>query len=89
MGEAFYGRKAAYDAALAAHDPGALTSALARNVFGGAPGPVDNARRLAAYAGEAVRQLAVQDGATLRRGKLSFPDPEAAAPALAPAGGSP
>src|SRR3954453_7293487 len=36
VGEAFYGRAQAYDAALAKRDSGALAGALARNVYAGA-----------------------------------------------------
>ena len=39
IGEAFYGRQAAYRAALAAPDDGPLAATLARNVFAGAPEP--------------------------------------------------
>ena len=70
VGEAFYGRAAAYEMALAADDA-ALTTALARNIFGES---ADGARRLAIYTRAAVRQLAAQrefSGAGLR-----FPDPE-------------
>ncbi|MEA2207502.1 MAG: cytochrome b pre-mRNA-processing protein 3 [Blastocatellia bacterium] len=74
MGEAFYGRQAAYEAALAAPDVGPLVAALARNVFGSAAG--EGAERLAAYTREALRHLVTQDGAALGRGELVFPDPE-------------
>jgi len=73
FGEAFYGRQQAYEAALANDSDAQLTAALARNAYGAEPG--DAARRLAAYVREAVRHLAVQDGAALSRGELSFPDP--------------
>lgn len=78
VGEAFYGRAAAYERALAAGDD-ALVAALTRNVFGkpsaaGAP-------RLAAYVREAVRVLA--DQSEFISGKVNFPDPE-----MIPAGGS-
>ncbi len=70
VGEAFYGRAAAYEQALAAGDDD-LVAALTRNVFGRAsPG----ARRLAAYVRETVRVLAAQSEFT--RGKVYFPDPE-------------
>jgi cytochrome b pre-mRNA-processing protein 3 len=71
LGEAFYGRQAAYRAALADADRAALAQALARNVFAGAGG--DASARLAAYVREAVRVLAAQDG--FARGELVFPDP--------------
>jgi len=69
VGEAYYGRAAAYDAALAAGD-GELVAALTRNIFGG---PSDGARRLAAYVRESVAALAAQDG--FSSGVLQFPDP--------------
>jgi cytochrome b pre-mRNA-processing protein 3 len=74
VGEAFYGRAAAYETALAADDA-TLTAALARNIFGES---TDGARRLAAYMRGAARQLSAQQdfsGAELR-----FPDPENIAP---------
>jgi cytochrome b pre-mRNA-processing protein 3 len=74
MGAAFYGRQAAYEAAFAAAEPGALAAALARNVFGGEAGP--NAVRLAAYVRDTIHGLAAQDGAALSRGELRFPRPE-------------
>ncbi len=76
VGEAFYGRAAAYETALVADD-GSLAGALTRNIFGESS---DGAPRLAAYMRETVRQLATQQdfsGAELR-----FPDPENIAPAL-------
>ena len=75
IGEAFYGRRAAYEAALAARDPQPIAAALARNVFGPASGATGDAERLAVYVREAVRQLAAQDGAALSRGEVGFPDP--------------
>jgi cytochrome b pre-mRNA-processing protein 3 len=73
IGEAFYGRQAAYRAALDAPDNGQLAAALQRNVFadGSEPGP---ASRLAIYVREAARRLAEQDG--FERAQLAFPDPE-------------
>lgn len=70
IGEAFYGRQAAYLAALG--NPQALADVLTRNVFEGGPG----APRLAHYVAEAVRALAARDAAALRRGDCGFPDPE-------------
>jgi cytochrome b pre-mRNA-processing protein 3 len=67
IGEAFYGRQAAYEGALAAGDPGVLVGALARNVYGSEAGA--GAPRLAVYVREAVRHLAAQDGG------FRFPDP--------------
>jgi cytochrome b pre-mRNA-processing protein 3 len=73
LGEAFYGRQAAYRAALAMPDQGPLAQALARNVFAGEAG-LEGLDRLAAYVREAVGGLAAQDG--FGRGELVFPDPE-------------
>jgi cytochrome b pre-mRNA-processing protein 3 len=72
LGEAFYGRQAAYRAALGDADRRALAQALARNVFAGAS--ADASERLAAYVREVASSLAAQDG--IARGELRFPDPE-------------
>lgn len=86
IGEAFYGRAAAYEAALAAGDEPALAASLLRNVFSGVPEHATGARRLAAYMMETVRQLARQDGAGFAQGRISFPEPEprAVAPVAPP-----
>jgi cytochrome b pre-mRNA-processing protein 3 len=73
IGESFYGRQAAYRAALAEPDESVLVAALERNVFAGAAPPA-TAARLASYVREASRRLAAQaafDGA-----ELPFPNPE-------------
>jgi cytochrome b pre-mRNA-processing protein 3 len=75
FGEAFYGRQTAYIAALAAPEGPALEKALARNIFHGVEG--DGARRLARYARALSRVIEAQDEATLLRGFLAFPKPEA------------
>jgi cytochrome b pre-mRNA-processing protein 3 len=77
IGEAFYGRQAAYEAALNAPDRQALASALARNVFGAAGAPVNGAMRLAAYMMRAIRALAAQEETALIKGEVRFPDPAA------------
>lgn len=77
IGEAFYGRQAAYGAALVAGDADPLVAALQRNVFGapaGTPGP--GARELAAYVRAVAAELANQSGEALIRAEFSFPDPE-------------
>jgi cytochrome b pre-mRNA-processing protein 3 len=81
IGEAFYGRQAAYEAALAAGDAAPLVAALKRNVFGAgaetqAPTAGLGAIGLAAYVRAAAAQLASQSGEALSRAELSFPDPE-------------
>jgi cytochrome b pre-mRNA-processing protein 3 len=74
IGEAFYGRQAAYRTALAAPDRQPLAAALARNVFAGASAP--GAERLAAYVRASARELAAQDAEALRRAQVRFPDPD-------------
>jgi cytochrome b pre-mRNA-processing protein 3 len=75
IGEAFYGRAAAYEAALAAEDEQGLAGALARNVFSGGPEHAVASRRLAAYMMETVDRLARQDSAAFAQGRIDFPDP--------------
>jgi cytochrome b pre-mRNA-processing protein 3 len=73
--EAFYGRQAAYLAALDAADQRVFEEALARNIF-----PAGNdagAARLARYARAAVTSLDAQDDGALIRGEVVFPGPEA------------
>lgn len=72
IGEAFYGRQAAYRLALAAPGGEPLAAVLERNVFAGVSTP-DGVRRLAAYVREAARRLGEQDGFEL--GELAFPHP--------------
>jgi cytochrome b pre-mRNA-processing protein 3 len=87
IAEAFYGRKRAYEAALAAPEPNQLPAALARNIHAGSNTDSARVARLAAYVRAAVATLAAIDGAALRRGELVFPDPLAVA-APEPAGAS-
>jgi len=73
--EAFYGRQAAYLAALEAADHRVFEKALARNIF-----PAGNdagAAQLARYARAAVTSLDAQDDGALIRGEVVFPGPEA------------
>lgn len=70
FGEAFYGRSAAYDAALAA-GPAELGAALNRNIFNEADAA--NADRLAVYVAETLAQLAQVDRAAFARGAWQFP----------------
>ena len=76
IGEAFYGRQAAYQAALAAPGDEPLAATLQRNVFAGASEPAA-AARLAVYVREAARRLAALDAEGFERAELAFPDPEA------------
>jgi cytochrome b pre-mRNA-processing protein 3 len=76
IGEAFYGRQQAYQAALAGTDEGALTAALARNVFGSDATPGPNVEHLASYVRDAIRSLAAQDDDALGRAQVAFPMPD-------------
>jgi cytochrome b pre-mRNA-processing protein 3 len=74
VGEAFYGRAQAYDAALAGSEE-ALTEALARNVYAGVAEPVVAAVPLAAYVRQAADGLAGQPLDLLAGGTVRFPEP--------------
>jgi cytochrome b pre-mRNA-processing protein 3 len=78
FGEAYFGRLAVYDRALAAADDVALVAALRRNVTG-AGASADGAMMLAAYVREAVRLLDRQPASGFVAGTLAFPDPDAIA----------
>jgi cytochrome b pre-mRNA-processing protein 3 len=75
IGEAFYGRQAAYTAALESNDRESLFAAVERDVFDGS-GSVRAVQQLASYICEAARDLDAMDSKTLRRGEVIFPDPE-------------
>ena len=82
VGEAFYGRAQAYDAALGESGEAALAQALARNVYAEAPEPQVAAVQLAAYVRHAVATLDRQPLEDVARGAVRFPEPAAT---LAPA----
>ncbi|HLH95350.1 MAG TPA: ubiquinol-cytochrome C chaperone family protein [Xanthobacteraceae bacterium] len=87
IGEAFYGRQAAYAAALSAPDASLLAAALERNVFAEAdsrPG----ADMLAAYARAAAAKLAAQSLQAICRAEFAFPDPSGIAISAAVESGS-
>ncbi|HET6838586.1 MAG TPA: ubiquinol-cytochrome C chaperone family protein [Bradyrhizobium sp.] len=72
FGEAFYGRAAAYDIALAeGSEP--LAQALCKNILNGEG--IENARRLAFYAETAIAALSGLDDATLQSASWRFPTP--------------
>jgi cytochrome b pre-mRNA-processing protein 3 len=73
--EAFYGRQAAYLAALEAADQRVFEKALARNIF--PAGEEAGAAQLARYGRAAVTGLDAQDDGALSRGEVVFPSPEA------------
>ncbi|WP_438277500.1 ubiquinol-cytochrome C chaperone family protein [Nitrobacter sp.] len=70
FGEAFYGRSAAYDRALA-EGRESLAEALDRNIYNGRD--IESARRLADYAVEAIAAPAADHEVT-PAGRLRFPD---------------
>jgi cytochrome b pre-mRNA-processing protein 3 len=75
MGEAFFGRRNAYEAALvAAPQEVALVEVLRRNVYDG--NEIAPVARMARYLVATTLDLASQDTGAIARGKLSFPGPE-------------
>jgi cytochrome b pre-mRNA-processing protein 3 len=75
FGEAFYGRQAAYGAALDAADPQELEKALARNILDEGDGG-DRAAPLARYMRAAAAQLDTEPEDALIAGRAVFPSPE-------------
>jgi cytochrome b pre-mRNA-processing protein 3 len=75
FGEAFYGRQAAYLAALRAANGSDFEDALARNIFQVA-GPDERAARLARYGRAALQGLDAQERSSIMRGEVAFPRPE-------------
>lgn len=86
FGEAFYGRAAAYDDALAAQDDAKLRDVLMRNVFDDLSA-TDLAGWLARYMRQADRQLAVLPRDTLLAAQWRFPVPEPSAARAVMTGG--
>jgi cytochrome b pre-mRNA-processing protein 3 len=80
FGAAFYGRTAAYDAAM---EQGAepLSQALCKNILNGRD--IASARRLAAYVNAALAALAALDDKTVANGAWRFASPTPFAPMLA------
>lgn len=76
FGEAFYGRQAAYAAALGATDAQELEKALVRNILSPMV-PGEKAAALARYVRAAAAQLATQPENALIAGRVVFPSPEA------------
>ena len=76
MGDAFYGRTKAYDAAMDAHgtEPAGLADAVRRNVFPDR-GQSGNAERLAAYMMRCEAHLATQQTDRLLAGDMEFSAP--------------
>ena len=82
VGEAFYGRTQAYQAALAAVDDNTLSEALVRNIYGGVAPSAAAISRLAAYIRRLAEGLQRQDVAALIGGHIDLPDPAAVVPAV-------
>jgi cytochrome b pre-mRNA-processing protein 3 len=74
MAQAFYGRAAAYDAALAKPGPD-LAAAVQRNVFGADAASGANAEAVADYVRQAAKALAGQDTDALTSSGPVFPQP--------------
>jgi cytochrome b pre-mRNA-processing protein 3 len=72
LGEAFYGRAKAYDAALG--DEGALEALIGRTVFAGECGE-GRSEALAAYVRRCATALAAQPLATILTGEVAWPEP--------------
>jgi len=83
VGEAFYGRAQAYEAALAEPGDAALVAVVERNVYGGCGG--DAARRLAAYIRSVAEDLDRQSAPVIAAGSVRFPDPNLVLEAEEPA----
>lgn len=77
MGEAFYGRAQAYQAALAAEGNEALVAAVIRNIYGGTPPAPAVSARLAAYMRATMAGLDRQATSALTAGTVDLPDPAA------------
>lgn len=73
MGEAFYGRAAVYDEALAHAGDEQLAAALQRNIYAGQTAA--GATQLAHYVRSAVRELASQNVDAIADGVIEFPNP--------------
>ena len=73
MGEAFYGRAAVYDEALAQAGDKQLAAALQRNVYAGQAAA--GATHLAGYVRSAVNALAAQRADAIADGGIEFPNP--------------
>jgi cytochrome b pre-mRNA-processing protein 3 len=80
VGQAFYGRAAAYEPGLAAGEVGSLAAAFARNILA-AEAPEGAAARLADYALAAVEALARTDDRDIAAARIAFPTLDAVAAA--------
>jgi cytochrome b pre-mRNA-processing protein 3 len=85
FGEAFFGRRTAYAAALAHADDKVLIEALARNIYATSPEEATCAPLLAHYVRSADRQLAECDDRSLQQGIVAFPIADSVAAGPRPA----
>jgi cytochrome b pre-mRNA-processing protein 3 len=76
MGEAFYGRSAVYDAALADADESKLAGALLRNVYSSDSAREDSAELLSRYVRETAARLSESSADAIVTGAFDFPLPE-------------
>jgi len=75
MVEAFYGRAAAYDAALATGDDQALAEALVRNIYAGNAPPGDAVEKLSAYLRRSAKALADASDAAILSNQFRWGEP--------------
>jgi cytochrome b pre-mRNA-processing protein 3 len=75
VAEAFYGRAAAYDAAIDRGGEEPLATVLARNIFPEAAIAPAGVGRLARYVRAAIDELDRHDGEAFTQAKVMFPDP--------------
>jgi cytochrome b pre-mRNA-processing protein 3 len=76
VAEAFYGRAAAYDQAIAAAGEEQLAAVLARNIVPESAAPSACAQRLARYVRGTIDDLDRQEAGTFAQARVSFPDPD-------------
>jgi cytochrome b pre-mRNA-processing protein 3 len=76
VGEAYYGRAAAYDAALADLNDKPLIDALSKNVYDGRADAESSVRKLAHYVRAAAYELANQNSECIARGDVRLPNPQ-------------
>jgi cytochrome b pre-mRNA-processing protein 3 len=77
MAKAFYGRVAAYEAALAMREDRALSDALVRNLYGTVTPPTDAVATMTRYVRAEANSLARQPLAEIEAGRVAFSAPPA------------
>jgi cytochrome b pre-mRNA-processing protein 3 len=75
IGEAYYGRAKAYEAALSSDRSEDLGAVIARNVYGGESSDPAGATMLATYMKDTATALSRQDASAIGRGMVQFPQP--------------